>query len=156
MYYAIVVSLMLVLPLASIAVDANASQAPFGWPLVGKWFVFWMVGVRLFLAGTRQIVNPRYTAREILGLEGDEPLLVVRELGFANAAIGTVGIVSLFSASWTPAAALAGGLFYGLAGANHALQPHRNRLENVAMVSDLYAAALLLAYCVWVAARRAS
>ncbi|GEM_PF-4654073 len=43
--------------------------------------------------------------------------------------------------------ALAGGVLYGLAGANHALQPHRNRLENVAMGSDLSASVVLLAFC---------
>jgi hypothetical protein len=50
--------------------------------------------------------------------------------------------------SWRLAGALAGGIFYGLAGVNHALQAHRNRLENVAMVSDLFAALVLLWVCV--------
>jgi len=45
------------------------------------------------------------------------------------------------------AAALAGGVSYGLAGVNHALQPHRNRLETVAMATDLFVAVVLLAVC---------
>jgi hypothetical protein len=81
----------------------------------------------------------------------DDVLLVVRELGFANIAIGSVGVVSLSVAGWRVAAALAGGIFYGLAGINHAMQHHRNRLENVAMVSDLAAAAFLLVWCYLVA-----
>jgi len=44
------------------------------------------------------------------------------------------------------AGALAGGIFYGLAGVNHAVQSHRNRLETVAMTSDLFAAVVLFAY----------
>jgi hypothetical protein len=36
-------------------------------------------------------------------------------------------------------------VFYGLAGANHALQEHRGKLESVAMVSDLWAAGVLIA-----------
>ena len=72
---------------------------------------------------------------------------MVRELGIANLAIGTVGTGSLLVPEWLPAAALAGMIFYGLAGINHAFQPHRNRLENVAMVSDLFVAVVLLAYC---------
>ena len=54
MYYAIVLGLMLVAPLASI-VSEGGLQASQPWPaLVGKWFVFWAVGVRLSLAGVRQ------------------------------------------------------------------------------------------------------
>ena len=104
--------------------------------------------MRLSLAGVRQIAQPRYTARVILGLKSDDVLLVVRELGFANVGIGLVGLASLAVPAWQLAAALTGGVFYGLAGVNHALQPHRNRLENVAMVSDVLAAALLIGLCI--------
>jgi hypothetical protein len=66
------------------------------WAVVGKWWVFWAVGVRLLSAGIRQILQPRFTSETILGIKGAEVLMVVRELGFANAAIGTVGVASLF------------------------------------------------------------
>jgi hypothetical protein len=143
-YYVIVACLMCVLPIVSIAVDATGFGAALGVPLVAKWFVFWTVGVRLLLAGLRQVLQPAYTAKVILGLRGDESLLVVRELGLANLAIGSVGAASLVVPQWRLAGALAGGVFYTLAGVNHARQTHRNRLENVAMVSDLAVGILLL------------
>jgi hypothetical protein len=146
MYYAAVAALMLILPVLSIAIDAGTQHAGPIWPLVGKWFVFWSVGLRLLLAGLRQMLQPRYTAEKILGLKGEDALLVIRELGFANVSIGTIGLISLWVPGWTTAAALAGGIFYGLAGLNHVRVPHRNRLENVAMVSDLFAAVILLVY----------
>jgi hypothetical protein len=146
MYYAIVAALMLILPLLSIAIDAGAQHAGPLWPLVGKWFVFWSVGLRLLLAGLRQMLQPRYTAEKILGLKDEDALLVIRELGFANVSIGTIGLISLWVPAWTTAAALAGGIFYGLAGLNHLRVAHRNRLENVAMVSDLFVGAILLVY----------
>ena len=71
-------------------------------------------------------------------------MVVVRELGFGNLAIGTLGIASIAVPSWQLAAALVGGIFYALAGVAHIWQPHRNRLETVAMLSDLFAAAVLL------------
>lgn len=148
MYYAIVASLMFAFPLLSIAIEANASAGAFGASLVAKWFVFWSVGWRLFLAGARQIAQPEYTAREILGLKSSESNVLVRELGFGNLALGVIGIASLWLPSWRLAAALAGGLFYGMAGITHILQPHRNRLESVAMVSDLFASLVLLGVCV--------
>ncbi len=98
-------------------------------------------------ASLRQLIQPRYTAETILGIKGDEPLLIMREPGIANAAIGTIGAGSLLAPGWLMAEALAGGIFYGLAGVNHAVRPHRNRLENVAMTSDLFVATVLLASC---------
>ena len=146
MYYAIVGFLMFGLPLLSVIADAMLSSPQSAMLLIGKWYVFWAVGVRLLLAGFRQVVQPRYTAQVILGLKSDESLLVVRELGFANLAMGLSGLLSLIFPAWRVPVALAAGVFYGLAGGNHVLQPHRNRLENVAMVSDLFACAVLLAY----------
>lgn len=148
MYYLVVATLMLAFPVLSIAVEAAHFATRVDSVLIGKWFVFWSVGWRLLLAGVRQIVQPEYTAREILGLQSTGSWTLVRELGFGNLALGIVGVLSLWLPSWQLAAALAGGLFYMLAGINHALQKHRNRLENVAMVSDLFVGLILLGVCV--------
>lgn len=153
MYFAIVGLFMFALPLVSMAVELAqggiASAA-----LVAKWFVFWAVGWRLLLAGVKQIAQPQYTAREILGLKSDESLILVRELGFANVAIGLLGVGTLMQPHWQMGAAMAGGVFYGLAGVNHARQAHRNRLENVAMASDLFVSIVLLGACGWAAVGR--
>ena len=117
--------------------------------VTGKWFVFWMVGARLFAAGLRQILQPRYTARSILAIDGDANLVVVRELGFANLALGIGGIATLAAPSWTPPMALVGGIFYAAAGIQHALHGGRNRMQSFAMVTDLFAAAVLLGFFVW-------
>jgi hypothetical protein len=148
LYYVVVATLMFALPVLSVAIEATHSSIRVDSLLIGKWFVFWSVGWRLLLAGVRQIAQPEYTAREILGLQSAESWTVVRELGFGNVALGVVGVVSLWLPAWQLAAALAGGLFYILAGINHARQQHRNRLENVAMVSDLFVGLILLGVCV--------
>jgi hypothetical protein len=146
MYYFSVAALMFICPLLSIWISASMDHAVFGVALAARWFVFWAVGIRLLVAGLRQIAKPRYTAQVILGLKSDEVLLVVRELGFANVAIGSIGTLSLFMAGWTLPAALAGGVFYGLAGINHVMHGGRNRLQDTAMVTDLAAAILLLGF----------
>ncbi|MBS0317974.1 MAG: hypothetical protein JSR49_12690 [Proteobacteria bacterium] len=156
MYYAIVGAFMLLLPLLSIAVESLFFGAPPDAALIAKWFAFWAVGWRLLLAGFKQIAQPRYTAHEILGLKSDESLILVRELGFANVAIGLLGVLSLWVPSWRLAGAFAGAVFYGLAGVMHALQGHRNRLENVAMISDLGATLVLLGACLLVVGQRSA
>ena len=148
MYFASIVLLMLVLPLTSIGIQSliGASGVPTAL-LVAKWFIFWMVGARLLLAGLRQIIQPRYTAENILGVKDPGAALIVRELGFANTAIGSIGIASLFFRQWEFPIALTGTIFYALAGINHVTSNHRNKLQNFAMVSDLFAAAVLLMSC---------
>ena len=37
--------------------------------LFSKWFIFSAVGLRLFLAGIKQIVDPAFTAKEIFHLD---------------------------------------------------------------------------------------
>jgi len=151
MYLFIVIALMLALPLISIVAqilltDHGALQGAQYLVVVAKWYVFWAVGVRLSLAGLRQIIQPRYTAETILGLKGAESLFFVRELGFANVTMGSVAVASLFAPSWVRPAAVLGAIYYGLAGINHCFHRDRNKLQNIALVSDLFAA-LVLAIC---------
>ena len=152
MYVPMVIALMLALPLISIVAqilltDHGALNAASYLVVVAKWYVFWAVGVRLSLAGLRQIVQPRYTAETILGFKGAEALFFVRELGFANMAMGSVAIASLFAPSWVTPAAMLGAIYYGLAGINHCFHKNRNKLQNVALVSDLFAAVVLATCC---------
>ena len=151
MYVPMVIALMLVLPLISIAAQIlltdHGATAASNLFIVAKWYVFWAVGVRLSLAGLRQIFQPRYTAETLLGFKSAESLFFVRELGFANVAIGSIGVVSLIMPAWVTAAALVGAIFYGLAGISHCFHRDRNKLENVALVSDLFAAAVLAICC---------
>ena len=147
MYLAIIVLLMLVLPAASVLADYVHSPDPVMlMALVGKWFVFWGVGIRLGLAGLRQFFQPRFTAVEIFGIAGDEALPLVRELGIANFALGVVGVASLAAPSFALPSAIAAAIFYGVAGFLHLARKARDRNENIAMVSDLFALVVLAAF----------
>jgi hypothetical protein len=144
MYIVAVAALLLVLPVSFILGDASIAHVQITGPLIQKWFVFWSVGVRLCLAGLRQMLQPDYTAKVILSLKGEEASFVVRELGIANFSIGAVGLTGLWISSWRSAGALAGVVFYALAGVNHLRHRERGRLQNVAMASDLLVAVVLL------------
>ncbi len=145
MYLGVVLLTMLVLPAGSIAVELTQKDAPF-WLLVGRWFVFWAVGVRLGIAGIRQISRPAFTAREIFDLSGHGAETLVIELGTANVGMGIIGIASLFVPSFVLPAAISAGLFYAVAGVRHAQAANRGRNENIAMISDLLAAIVLGAF----------
>jgi hypothetical protein len=137
-YLLTVVILVAVLPLLSLALPRETARI--GSDLgdrVFRWFVFWAIGVRLLLAGVRQIVQPAFTAQEIFNIEGREVWPVVRELGFANVCLGLAAVISVVVASWRAPAAFAGGLYFGLAGAMHMVKRPASPNEWIALVSDV-------------------
>ena len=147
MYLAMLILTMLALPIASIIFEALVGTTHLGlFILTGKWFVFWAMGIRLFAAGLRQAIRPELTAEGILGIKGKESLIVVQELGFANIGMGVLGIISNARAAWVFPSAIVGCIFYGLAGIRHLFTKSKNRLEVVAMVSDLF---IFLVLGVW-------
>ncbi len=146
MYLIMIVVLLGVAPILSILTGLFTPGGPGFFALVGKWFVFWAVGVRLFTAGLRQVLTPYYTARSIFGIQDARAGALVREIGFGNSAIGAIGIASLLLPAWTVPAAAAGGIFYLLAAGGHLLRPGRNGTENIAMLSDFAVAAILAVY----------
>jgi hypothetical protein len=149
MYYITVILLLLVLPIASIAASSihSGHTEPLLF-LIGRWFVFWGVGIRLLLAGLRQAIQPAFTAREIFGIHDSSAFPIVREIGFANISIGILGICTIFRADWIVPAAIVGGLYYGLAGALHLAHQSKNAKENMAMVSDAFIFLVLVVFVV--------
>jgi len=139
---------MLVGPAVSVAAEALLAPGAALWTLTAKWFVFWLVGVRLFVAGLRQTLQPQYTAETIFEIADPGARGLVREIGFGNLAIGALGLCTLAVAGWTVPAALAGGLYYGLAGLGHIARGKRNTIENASLVSDVLAFLLLAAVVV--------
>jgi hypothetical protein len=119
--------------------------------LVGKWFVFWGAGIRLFFAGLRQLFQPRFTAEQILGIRSEDSLLFVRELGAANLGTGIVGMASLAKPSFVLPAAVAAAVFFGIAGIRHATDRCRTRNQNIGMISDLFVSLVLVTYIGFVA-----
>src|SRR5271154_3802349 len=96
-YFIFILLLMLIFPVLSIIIEFTAKKVPADPALIGKWFLFWAVGVRLFIAGIKQIFNPGFTARQLFHLRYKEGFILIRELGFANISLGAVGLLSLFN-----------------------------------------------------------
>jgi hypothetical protein len=106
--------------------------------LVGKWFAFWGVGLRLLIAGVNQALRPGFTAKGIFKIEAPGAETIVTELGYANIAFGLIGILSLpFPVPFLTATIVAGGLFLGLDGLLHIRSKDRNQNENIALLTDL-------------------
>lgn len=146
-YVVIVSVLTFVLPtICTVAESLMNREAKLSFDLFVKWFIFWAVGVRLFLAGIKQITNPAFTAKEIFHIDSTDNFPILRELGFSNLCFGLVGIVSLFVPGWRIVSAFASGLYYGLAGLLHYLKRPAGTNEKFALASDILIF-ILLAIC---------
>ena len=137
-YLFIILSLMLIFPVISIAVDYQYHPELGLIVFIGKWFVFWAVGIRLLLAGIRQAAKPAFTLEQIFHIDNKESEVIVRELGFANICFGITGIISIFMPDWRPIAGFIGGLYMGIAGVYHIIKKPVSPNEIIAMVSDLF------------------
>jgi hypothetical protein len=138
---------MLILPVISLIIDNqvfNRDQAFIF--LIGKWFVFWAIGVRLLIAGFKQVSDPAFTLEKIFNIKSIEGQIIVRELGFANICMGVLGTISLFGKQFRLSAAIAGGLFLGIAGVYHIIKKPVSKNETIAMVSDLLIFLIMAAY----------
>jgi len=147
MYFITVILLLLVLPAAAVFIEHFANAAPV-MPLVGKWFTFFAVGVRLFMAGVKQTLQPAFTAEKIFGVKDAASYPIVREVGFGNLSMGAAGLISLAIPGWLPAVAFTGGLYYGLAGVGHVINSAHTKKEAFALWSDLFVFVVLAAYLV--------
>lgn len=139
-----IVAFMIVLPVLSILIEVFFSHSDLT-SSATKWFVFWSVGARLFSAGIRQVTKPEFTAKEIFEIRDPAAFKLVVELGFGTLSIGLIGLLSLWLAEWTIPAAVAGAVFFGLAGIQHVRNRVLNSKEKLAMLSDLFIAAVLVA-----------
>lgn len=146
MYFLVIALFMLIFPAACVAAEYTWLHTSADLvALIGKWFAFWGVGMRLGLAGIRQAFNPAFTAQDVFEIDDPRVYPIVRELGFANLALGLLGVLALIP-HWTLPAALAGGVFFALAGWKHVAAKERNLTRSVAMISDLFLAAVLAFY----------
>ena len=147
MYIVLVLAQTLVLPLVSGTIELLVAG---GDPLLvyGRWFLFWGVGTRLLVAGISQTARPGFTIQNILGAPNPGADQIAQELGLANLAFGVAGVVCAFVPGWGPGAAIAGGLYLGLAGFRHLSKRHPNAKEIVATWTDLLVFVVMVVYVV--------
>ena len=129
-YFFVILFFTLIFPAISVLAEYLIKPDEiFSITLVGKWYIFWAIGIRLFTAGLRQIIAPAFTAKSIFNIDNKECLVIVRELGFANISFGVLGIVSLILPQWRIVSASGSGIYYGIAGINHLLKKSAGQMK---------------------------
>jgi len=109
LFFAVVPIIGTMAEIVLLSISSNASG------ILLKWFAFSSIGLRLFSAGLKQSIKPSFTATEIFKAD-EKSYPIVREVGFSNVSLGVLGILSFFLSDFRIAAAVTGGLYFGLAG----------------------------------------
>ncbi len=106
--------------------------------LIGKWFLFWALGVSAFTAALMQMFNPSYTAN-LLSVSIND-FIIIKELGYANFSMGILSILSLKWKTFRQPAAISYGMFMLFCMANHLTRlGDINIDEIISTVADLWA-----------------
>lgn len=145
-YITIVSILTFIVPTIGFIAEHITNNTALTFNLFVKWFIFSAVGLRLFLAGIKQVKNPEFTAKQIFHIDSPDSYPILRELGFANICFGLVGIISLFKPEWRIVSAFASGIYYGIAGVQHLFQKKSGINEKFALWTDLFIFVLLLIF----------
>jgi len=146
-YIISIVVMIFVLPVLSFFIERVINGVPSNtFAALGKWFIFYTAGLRLFIAGIRQIIKPSFTAKTIFHFKTGESFPVIKELGFANVCSGLVGIISLFIPTWRIVSAFSSGLYYGFAGFGHLAKKPAGANERFAMITDIIVFLLFIIY----------
>lgn len=135
-----------IIPAAGSFTEHFSKGTPYTFDLFCKWFIFSAAGLRLFVAGIKQSLQPAFTTKEIFHINSPESFPIVRELGFANFCFGLVGIISLFIPGWRIVSAFASGIYFGIAGLQHLVKKPAGANETFALWTDLIIFSVLLAY----------
>jgi hypothetical protein len=142
------IALIAVLPMAAAATESRFDQVPLTWTIYWKWSIFWGVGIRLFFKGIKLASTPQFTGLSLSGFKNRESYLLLLELGFANMALGSMGILSVINDQWRLIAAIAGAIYFGLADMLRLMKKTDVRHERVALIYNILVFLGLVAFMV--------
>ena len=142
------IALLTVLPITAALIESRIDQVPLNATNYWKWFIFWGVGIRLFFKGIKLASTPQITGLSLSSFKNRDSYLLLLELGFANMALGAMGILSLINDQWRLIAAIAGAIYFGLTDMLRLLKKTNSRHERVALVYNILVFLGLVAFMV--------
>jgi hypothetical protein len=110
--------LLAILPLLSVAGEQHFVNASISIILLGKWFLFWTIGVRLMVKGFAQVIRSVRNGNSSL-LNRDETGDFTKMLGLAKMALAGMGFLCVVNDQWSLLATITVGVYLGLTGFQH-------------------------------------
>ncbi len=106
-------------PIITAIIDIKTSNNKFDdYNIWYKWFLFWTIGIRLFLIGIKKVIYPLFYIKKVYKSYCNQPN-IIRDFGFSYISIGILGILSIFNRSWQFPTFITGLILYSLIGLNY-------------------------------------
>lgn len=125
-----------VLPLLSAAAEYHFAKVNISAALVGKWFIFWTVGIRFLVAGFIQVIRQGRGGSAIL-LQGDQSGEFGKILGLVKMFLAGLAFLCMMKESWSLLAAITVGIYVGLAGFQHDFKKPGTAEGWISMIYDM-------------------
>jgi hypothetical protein len=109
-------SLVSLLPAISASLESFIDDTALDAWVFWKWLVFWVLGIGLFWKGIRLASSQKPASFRPGAFTGKELYSLLLELGFANMALGSMGILSVLNDQWRSIAAITGAVYFALRG----------------------------------------
>jgi hypothetical protein len=129
------ISLLTVLPMLSVACEHHIAKTAVTGTLIGKWLLFWAVGIRLIAAGTIQITTSMPANVGLLSNREDSNT-VRKATGIANIVLAGMSFLCVANDGWSQLAAITVGVYVGLAGMQHDFKTPADTNAWINMVYD--------------------
>ncbi len=125
------------MPLCSIIIELIYKKDSPDPGLIGKWFIFWGLGVYLLASGIVHMVRPLADLNRFYGSKDQVARGMVRKLGIAKITMGVAGILSLFNGQLLEITALMTVVYFGMTTLWYFLRKADPAYEAFTLVSDL-------------------
>ena len=142
------IALLAVFPIAAATLESHIDHVVLNWPTWWKWFIFWGLGIRLFFKGVKLASTPQFTGLSLSSFKNRESYLLLLELGFANMALGSMGILSVINDQWRLIAAIGGAIYFGLSDMLRVIKKPGGRHELVALIYNIVVLVGLAGYLI--------
>ncbi|PVD52239.1 hypothetical protein DC498_10980 [Terrimonas sp.] len=128
--------LLTALPVLSVIAEHQFHHTDVNTILVGRWFIFWTVGIRLLVAGFTQVITAHRQGNTIL-LRGDPNGDTRKIIGLVKILLAGLGFLCMINNEWSLLAAITVGLYIGLAGFQHDFKKPITWEDWIYMIYDL-------------------
>lgn len=124
---------MVALPVLSVLVQHHLTKVAITPALLGKWFIVWVLGIRLMVVGFVQVVHRGRSAVQ----HSDDGIDLGKITGLAKMVLAGLGFLCVAYHQWSLLPTITVGIYLGLAGFQHDFKKPTTTEGWISMIYDM-------------------
>ncbi|MFT3704302.1 MAG: hypothetical protein QM802_18180 [Agriterribacter sp.] len=121
------------LPALSVLIQHHVTKETITASLLGKWFILWVLGVRLLVVGFVQVVRRGRSAVQ----QSEDGLDLVKIAGLVKMGLSLLGFLCVTHPQWSLLPTITVGIYLGLAGFQHDFKKPSTTEGWISMIYDM-------------------